>query len=61
MNRECIMRGEMKNAYSIFVGKSEVKREFFDAKLIICITFLDKPGEGSTQLIGFKIWPRIRY
>jgi hypothetical protein len=24
--------------------------EFLDAKLIICITFPDKPGEGSTQV-----------
>jgi hypothetical protein len=35
--------------------------EFFDAKLIVCITFPDKPGEGSTQVIGFKIWARIGY
>jgi hypothetical protein len=35
--------------------------EFFDDKLIICITFPDKPGEGSTQVISFKILPRIRY
>jgi hypothetical protein len=42
---------------------SDVKlaTEFFDFKLIICITSPDKPGEGSTQLIGFKIWPRIGY
>jgi hypothetical protein len=30
--------------------------EFFGAKLIICIIFPDKPGEGLTQVIGFKIW-----
>jgi hypothetical protein len=30
--------------------------EFFDAKLIICITH--KPGEGLMQIIGFKIWPQ---
>jgi hypothetical protein len=24
--------------------------EFFDAKLIICTTFLDKPGEGLIQV-----------
>jgi hypothetical protein len=35
--------------------------ELFDAKLIICITLLDKPGEGSTQVTGFKIWLRIGY
>jgi hypothetical protein len=35
--------------------------EFFDGKLIICITFPDKPEEGSKQVIGFKIWPRIGY
>jgi hypothetical protein len=35
--------------------------EFFDAKLIICITFPDKPGEGSMQVIGFKIWLSIGY
>jgi hypothetical protein len=35
--------------------------EFFDAKLIICITFPDTPGEGSTQVIGFKISPWIGY
>jgi hypothetical protein len=35
--------------------------EFFDAKSIICITFPDKLREGSTQVIGFKIWPRIGY
>jgi hypothetical protein len=29
--------------------------EFFDARLIICITFPEKPGESSTQVIGFKI------
>jgi hypothetical protein len=29
--------------------------EFFDAKLIICITFPDKPGEGSMLVTGFKI------
>jgi hypothetical protein len=28
--------------------------EFFDAKLIICITFPDKPGEGSTQAQALK-------
>jgi hypothetical protein len=33
--------------------------EFFDASFIICITFPDKPGEGSTQVIVFKIWRRI--
>jgi hypothetical protein len=38
-----------------------VAPEFSDAKLIICITFPDKPEEGSTQVIGFKIWPPIRY
>jgi hypothetical protein len=27
--------------------------EFFDAKLIICIIFPDKPGEGSTQALKF--------
>jgi hypothetical protein len=27
--------------------------EFFDAKLIICITFPDKPGEGLMQVIDF--------
>jgi hypothetical protein len=31
--------------------------EFFDAKLIISITFSDKHGEGLTQVMGFKIWP----
>jgi hypothetical protein len=35
--------------------------EFFDAKLIVCITFPDKPEQGSTRLIGFEIWPRIGY
>jgi hypothetical protein len=35
--------------------------EFFDDKLIICITFPDKPGEGSTQVIGFKICLRMGY
>jgi hypothetical protein len=35
--------------------------EFSDAKFIICITFPDKPGEGSTQVIGFKILLRIGY
>jgi hypothetical protein len=30
--------------------------EFFDAKLIICITFPDKPGDGSMQVIGSKFW-----
>jgi hypothetical protein len=35
--------------------------EFFDAKLIICITFPDKSGESSTQITGFKIWPWIGY
>jgi hypothetical protein len=35
--------------------------EFFDAKLVICITFPDKPGESSTQVTGFKIWPWIGY
>jgi hypothetical protein len=30
--------------------------EFFDTKLIICIAFRDKPGEGSTPEIGFRIW-----
>jgi hypothetical protein len=37
----------------------DVKRapQFFDAKLIICATFPDKPGEGSA--IGFKIWPLL--
>jgi hypothetical protein len=35
--------------------------EFFDAKLIICITFPDKRGEVSTQVIGFKICPCVGY
>jgi hypothetical protein len=35
--------------------------EFFDAKLIMCITYVDKPGEGLTNVIGFKIWPWIGY
>jgi hypothetical protein len=29
--------------------------EFFHAKLIICMTFPDKPGDGLTQVIRFKI------
>jgi hypothetical protein len=29
--------------------------EFFDATLIICITFPDKPGEGSSRVTGFNI------
>jgi hypothetical protein len=29
--------------------------EFFDAKLIICITFPDKPGEVLMLVIGIKI------
>jgi hypothetical protein len=29
--------------------------EFFDAKLIICITFPDKPGKGSTQALKFVL------
>jgi hypothetical protein len=33
--------------------------ELFDAKLTIYITFPDKSGEGSTQIIGFKIWQHI--
>jgi hypothetical protein len=35
--------------------------EFFDTKSIICITFPDKPGEGLTQVTGFKICPRTGY
>jgi hypothetical protein len=35
--------------------------EFFDAKLIVCITFPDKPGEDLMQVIGFKIWQQIEY
>jgi hypothetical protein len=35
--------------------------QFFDAELIICITLLDKPGEDSMHVTGFKIWPRIGY
>jgi hypothetical protein len=35
--------------------------EFFGAKLIICITFPDKPEEGSAQVRGFKIWLQIGY
>jgi hypothetical protein len=33
--------------------------EFFYAKIIICITFLDTLGEGSMQVIGFKMWLQI--
>jgi hypothetical protein len=32
-----------------------------DAKLFICITFPDKPGEVSMQIIGFKTWLRVGY
>jgi hypothetical protein len=32
-----------------------------DANLNICITFRDKPGEGSTQLNSLGIWPRLGY
>lgn len=35
--------------------------ELFDAKFIIRITFPDKPGEVSKQVIIFKIWPRMEY
>jgi hypothetical protein len=34
--------------------------QFFDAKLIICLTFCDKPA-GFMQVIGFKISPPIGY
>jgi hypothetical protein len=34
---------------------------FRSAKFITCITFPDRPKEVSTQVIGFKIWPRIGY
>jgi hypothetical protein len=40
-----------------FDGK--VLPEFSDAEIGICITFPDKPGEGSTQVISFKFWPLI--
>jgi hypothetical protein len=30
--------------------------EYLHAKLVICITFLDKPIEDSTQATGFKNW-----
>jgi hypothetical protein len=35
--------------------------EFFDAKLIICITFPDKAGEVLMQVIGFKVWIQTGY
>jgi hypothetical protein len=35
--------------------------EFFDARLIICITFPDGPGEVSIQVISFKIWSLLEY
>jgi hypothetical protein len=31
-----------------------LSEEFFDARLIMCITFLDKPGEGSSQAVCIK-------
>jgi hypothetical protein len=50
-------RHEFENSSRTFGVK--LAPEFFDAELIICVTFLDKPGEGSTQVTGFKIWQRI--
>jgi hypothetical protein len=35
------------------------KREWFNAILMMCITFPDEHGEVSTQVTGYKIWPRI--
>jgi hypothetical protein len=39
----------------------KLAQEFSGAKLIICITFPNKPGEVLMQVIGFKIWPWIGY
>jgi hypothetical protein len=39
----------------------KLEPEFFDATLMICITFPDKLGEGSMQVISFKILPVIGY
>jgi hypothetical protein len=46
--------------YNIHHFDVKLAPEFFDAKLIICITFSDKPG-GLMQVISFKIWLQIGY
>lgn len=35
--------------------------EFCNTKLIIYITFPGRPGEGSAEVIGFKIMPWVGY
>jgi hypothetical protein len=52
-----VKRGTYKNRHSDIKPAAK----FFDAKLIICITSPDEPGEGSTQVIDFKIWSLIGY
>jgi hypothetical protein len=39
----------------------KVAPELFDAKFTICVTFPDKPGEGSIQVIGLNIYQQIGY
>jgi hypothetical protein len=51
--------GKTGNAQQPFVVK--LAPEFFDARIIICITFSDKFGEGSKQVTDFKIRLRMGY
>jgi hypothetical protein len=37
----------------------EMEPQFFDASLIMSVTFPDNTGEVSKQIISFKIWPQI--
>jgi hypothetical protein len=39
----------------------KLKPELSDGKLTICSTSPDKPEEGSTQVMGLKIWLRMEY
>jgi hypothetical protein len=61
---DCVPAGEKlvkRESYNSRHVYFTLASEFFDAKLIIFIAFTEKPGEGLTQVIGFKIWPRIGY
>jgi hypothetical protein len=59
-NRPLYWKRVKRERYNNLNSDVKLASELFDAKLI-CITFTGKPRKGSTQVMGFKIWPRIRY
>jgi hypothetical protein len=50
----CIKNAKNWKYIRITIFLLKLAPEFFDAKLIICITFPDKPGDILMWVLGFK-------